>query len=66
MDGPPVTLYHRLGGTPPFAVESLDLTKENIKKVRFSFPSRLFKGMAEEPKKLIQLLLQKDQRYEFV
>lgn len=61
MWGVGVMLYTLLGGTPPFLVDSLDLTKENIKKVRLSFPTRMFKGVSEESKHLVSQLLQKDQ-----
>lgn len=55
-------LLNRVAGTPPFLVDSVDLTKENIREVRVNMFSRLFKGLLDEPKKLIENLLQKDQR----
>lgn len=48
---------------PPFVVDSVDLTKENIREVRLNAFPRTFKGLADEPKKLIKELLQKDQRF---
>ncbi len=54
---------NRLAGAPPFVVDSVDLTKENIIEVRINVFTRILKGILDEPKKLIQQLLQKDQRY---
>lgn len=57
-----VSLSHSLGGSSPFLVDSLDLTKDNIVNLRYSFPNKNFKDVSEEAKQLVSQLLVKDKR----
>ena len=46
-------------------VDSIDLTKENIKQARLTFPSRLFRGVSEDGKDLIGKLFVGEKKYAF-
>ena len=59
-----VLLYTFIGGTATFLVDSLDLTKDNICSVRYTFPTKSFKGVSDAAKQLIAGLLVKDKRLE--
>ena len=58
-----VLLYILLGGTSPFLVDSLDLTKENICSCRYSFPAKHFRTVSETAREMISGLLLGDQRW---
>ena len=45
-------------------MDSLDLTKDNIVNVRYSFPVKAFREVSEEAKDLLTQLLVKDKRLE--
>ena len=51
-----------LGGSPPFLVDSLDLTKDNIVNLRYSFPVKYFRDVSEGAKELLRQLLVSDKR----
>ena len=57
-----VLLYILIGGTSPFLVDSVDLTKDNICSVRYTFPSKNFKAVSVRVKEMISGLLVGDQR----
>ena len=57
-----VLLYTLLGGTSPFLVDSLDLTKDNICSGRYSFPAKHFKAVSETARGIISGLLVGQQR----
>ena len=66
MRVPPTDLHtfllRSLGGSSPFLVDSLDLTKDNIINTRLSFPAKTFRGVSESAKDLIAKLLVKEKR----
>ena len=53
---------HSLGGTSPFLVDSLDLTKDNILSVRYSFPVKHFREVSNSAKDLISKMIVKNKR----
>lgn len=55
-------LLSRLGGSSPFLVDSLDLTKDNIVNVRFSFPVKSFREVSEGAKQLCSQLMVREKR----
>jgi len=55
-----VLLYILLGGTSPFLVDSLDLTKDNILSVRYSFPAKYFREVSNSAKDLISKMIVKN------
>ena len=54
-----LTLLPSLSGGSPFLVDSLDLTRDNIRSARFSLSSKYF---SDQTKDLISKLLVKDGR----
>ena len=64
---PPSLIVHpfplpRLGGVSPFLVDSLDLSQDNIRSARYSFPPRAFGEVSEPAKDMVSKLLLRDPR----
>ena len=54
---------HSLCGSSPFLVDSLDLTKDNILSVRYSFHVKYFKEVSSNAKDLVSKMIVKEKRY---
>ena len=52
-----------LCGTSPFLVDSVDLTKDNILSVRYSFHVKYFKEVSSNAKDLVAKMIVKEKRY---
>lgn len=57
------THTHSLCGSSPFLVDSLDLTKDNILSVRYSFHVKYFKEVSSNAKDLVSKMIVKEKRY---